>query len=910
MLRMNPILRSVLLGTLSFVAAAAIAFAVGRAFHGEDTPSAALPALEAPEPVVTPIVIDDRDVATMVMEQAEQNLFSRQLASDFEVVLDPGEPGSSASAGVSGTRLPDDPDSPGGGAPGPSESAGTAGTPVPGDADSPGGGDPVFIDAADGPPSDSPPATEVALDECADGGDGCPDGVGGTILLAIRDLPPLAGVAVFNPAATRTFGWEPVCPAVDVPGGSAYFGFSTSRPVSIRFEYRAYPRVGGAYLAEGVLDFYTAPEDEGPWNDWIADDTAPADDPRSWINHCVLIPDLPPSAEYYAFISYFDRSDSTVSAANWQRPVPFEVADDRGFVPGEQRRPTFLLGYGIDDLRIGATRTPEQLLEAVALEGAAPGSCNTGGDEASVIGSAGAIRSRVLVTNEIPATELTDPTYPFLPEHSISTVLQLGLVEGTDYLVCLYWLGPGSTFDARVVEIAEEVPVSTPEAYRPRIKFHGVSELFGSLDRASVSIWPCGSVGMDVDPRHGGGSQLLPEPIVMCTAEMGLTELDRGIRVVSSIHETFDDVVLNSGRFIRTDLECHVTPCLLKLDEMALVPLPEVPTERRLCGSGFGGGCSGEVPRRISGYAVVEIEYINVPGNGLTRWSIGEAGEFVDTPPPPVGDTPLLDVQTNISLASHPINGANVEVTVVADRPVTMAAALIGAIDCGLPLPGSYSGETLATTHTFALNQLCLGNEYQIEVIAFDASGAQGTIVERLAGEVGSTTRLVVPPVWMRLDISVTVPPPDGDHWHTAYVRPVTVGVPTVVPAYGAGLDWSWPVDARAAAAAAGWQMFGLHGQANACGRPDARPFVVSAESRGALLSQDQITITAVVDIHRNHPASPVYSECAVAALETSHLMQATVSVSDLFEGVTITSDGGAVFSIRAVTFRPELYGG
>jgi hypothetical protein len=885
MLRLSPTLRSVLLGALSFVAAGAVAFAVGRAIHGEDTPPAALPALEAPEPVVIPIVIDDQDVATIVMEQAEQNLASRQIASDLEVVLDPGEPGPSASAGVSGRRLPDGPDSPG-------------------------GGEPVFIDVADGPPSSSPAATEVALDECADGGDGCPDGVGGTILLAIREIPPLAGFAAFNPAATRTYGWGPVCPEVEVPGGSAYFGFSTTRPVAIRFEYRAYPWERGAYFAEGVLQFVTPSEDEEPWNDWIADDTAPADDPRSWINHCVLIPDLPPSGNYVAFISYSDRRDPTVTVQNWQRPVPFDVTDARGFVPGEQRRPTFLLGYGIDDLRIGATRTPDQALEVVALEGAAPGSCDTGGNEASVIFSEDSLRARTLVTNEIPAAELTNPTYPFLRAHSISTVLQLDLVEGSDYLVCLYWLGRGSTFDARVVEIAEEVQVSTPEAYRPRFKFHGVTELFGSLDRASVVIWPCGAAGMDVDPRHGGGSQLLPEPIVLCTVDTGLTELDRGIRVVSAIHETFDDVVLESGRFIRTDLECHVTPCLLKLDEMVLVPLPEVPTERRLCGTGFGGGCRGEVPKRVAGYAVVEIEYINVPGNGLTRWSIGEAAEFEDTPPPPVGDTPLLDVQTDISIASHPINGAAVEFTVVADRPVTMAAALVGAVDCGLPSPGTYSRETLATTHTFSLGRLCLGNEYEIEVLAFDESGAQGTIVERIAGEVGPVSSFVVPPVWIRLGISVTVPPPDGDHWHTAYVRPVSVRVPTVVPPYGTALDWSWPVADRDLAAAAGWQMFGLHGQANACGSPDARPFVVNATGRGALLSQDQIMITAVVDIHRNHPASPVYSECAVAGLETSHLMQATVSIRELFEGVTITSDGGAVFTIRALGFRPELYGG
>jgi hypothetical protein len=885
---MSPSARTWIAAAAGFVVTGALAFLGGRAVHQPEQPPAELPPLEATRQVVVPIPVDpDSDFAALAIELSAQEIDSREIASDLEVTLDPGEPGEQGSAPVGGSRPAAHPET---------------GEP----------GEPVLVDPADWPPSDTPPASDAALDECADGGEGCPEGVGGTILLAIREIPPLAGIASFNPPETRSspYGWSPECPPMGVPGGSAYFGFATSRPAVIEFRYRAYPWSRGAYLAEGELEFVTPDDAEGPWNDWIADEAAPSDDPRSWITHCILIPDLPPASDYVTFVTYRDKYDGSVTAFNWQRPVPFEVADSRGFVPGEQRRPTFLLGFGIDDLRVGVTRTPEQRVEAVALPRGEPGDCNTGGDEGSIILGDG-IRGRVMSETEIPREELTDPTYPFFPDHSVSTVLRVGLQEGTDYLLCLYWLGPGTSFDAAVVEIAEEVAVSTPEAYRPRFRFHGVTELFGEIDAVRVGIWPCGVTEFSLGPIRLGESQMFPEPVTMCTAEEDLTRLDRGIEIGAHIHDSFEDRWVSGGRFVRTNLECD-GPCRLRLPEMALVPLPEVPTERRLCGSGFGGGCDGEVPMRSAGFAVIEIQYIDVPGNGLARWSIGEAAEFEDTPTQPEGETPRLDPQVSYELISHPISGAAADITVVADRPVTLSASIIEGPDCGLGAPSEYSSETLATTHTFRIAPLCLGNAYELEVVAFDGAGAQGTVVMRALGELGPIRPMVVPPLWTFLDITVTIPSPDADHLHTVYVRPVSVAVPTVVPPYGTRLGWSWPLEDRAVAERNGWQMFGLGGQANACGQPDARPLTVNGSnlSWGALLPQDQITLRLEIDVHQNRPESSVSTECAVADLEVAHVLQATLTLAQLFEGITITSEGGAVFDISARSYRRELVGG
>jgi len=888
---MTATARTALAAAVGFVVSGALAFLVGTAVHEPEEPPAELPALQSPRQVIVPIAVDpDQDLGALAIELSDQAIAAREIASELEVLLDAGEPGESGSAAVGSGTPPAEPG--GDGPPAPSE--------------------PALVDPAGWPPSDSPPATEVALDECADGGEGCPEGVGGTILLAIREIPPLAGIASFNPPETRSnpYSWSPQCPAVDVPGGSAYFGFATTRPAVIEFRYRAYPWSRGAYFAEGELEFVTPDEAEGRWHDWIADDTAPSNDPRSWITHCILIPDLPPASDYVAFITYRDKYDGSVTAANWQRPVPFEVADDRGFVPGERRRPTFLLGFGIDDLRVGVTRTPEQRVEAVALAGGEPGDCNTGGDEASILFGDG-IRGRVLTETEIPREERTDPAYPYLPDHSVSTVLQVGLQEGTDYLLCLYWIGPGATFDPATVEIAEEVPVSTPEAHRPRFRFHGVTELFGEIDTARVGVWPCAPFDIEVGGFSGGDSRMFPEPVTICTAEQDLTRLDRGIVVGTHVHDTFEDRWVSRERFIRTSLECD-GPCRLRMPELALIPLPEVPTERRLCGSGFGGGCEGEVPMRSAGFAVFEIQYIDVPGNGLARWSIGEAAEFVDTPTQPEGETPQLDAQVAYELISHPIDGVAAAVTVVADRPVTLTAAIAAGTDCGLGETSAYSSDTLATTHDFRIEPLCLGSAYDLEISAFDETGTQGTVVMRAVGEVGPTRPLVVPPLWTFLDITVTIPPPDSDHWHRVSVQPVSVAVPTVYPPYGTSLGWSWPIADRDAARAAGWELYGLDGQASACGRPEARPIMVNGSnlSWGALLPQDRITLRLEIVMRRNHEAGGPYSECAADAVEVTHVMQATLALAQLFEGVTLTSDGGAVFDVRVHSFRRELVGG
>lgn len=880
--------RTLFIGFGAFVASALIAFFAGQSIGSDSSPAPVAPTVGIAEQVLVPVhVAPDDDPVEVILARVEEESASRQIASELEVPLDPAATG--FGVGVS-EPVPE-----------PSEEQ----PPVPAEPEPP---EPT------GPGGGGDPATDSFEDACADGGEGCPEGVGGYVLSAIRAIPPLQGSTAWAPGEDSPYPFAPTCPAIDVPAGAAYFGASTSRPVTITIDYRAGRWTGSGYEEQGRFTFTTPDALETGWDAWIADESAAADDPRSWIQQCFLLEGLAPRDDYTAHVTYADKDDPTVVATDLRNPIPFDVYLESGFLPSELRRPTFLLGVGIDELLIGVTARPDHRFVAVALPGAGPGSCDTGGDETTILSDPSIPSSERVSDTEIPADRLSDPEYPYFPDHTRSLVHRLWLEEGTDYVVCLYWLEGGTSFDATVVEIAEEVTVSTPEAYRPRVRYHGLTELFGSIVHGRILITGCGSYSYEVAPfTTADTSQLLDEPFVICEPDTGLTRLDRGLRIQTSVFEDFDTGRwYNGGAWIRTDLECHADPCLLKFPELYRVPLPSIPTEHRLCGTGFGGGCDGEVPTRPAGYAELELVYVHTPGNGLTEWSIGEADEFEDTPPPAEGIAPRLDVTIDYGEVTAPADGATATVTITADREITFNANVQDAPGCGLdPVTGA-SGDEFATVHTFTLDHLCLGYRYGLSVIAYDRTrAAEGTIYTRF-GEVGTRMDFDVPPVLLYHSITARVNAPNEDGTtYTAYVRPVRFAVPNAALPYGTTLGWSWSESDRSVARANGWQMFGLDGQANACSGETPGTLTVNAARRLGLATQDEVVLTLVVDVHENRPiGGSVVGPCAVGDLVQSHVLQATVTVADLLAGVTILDDTGRVeLTIQATTWRRELVG-
>jgi hypothetical protein len=455
--------------------------------------------------------------------------------------------------------------------------------------------------------------------------------------------------------------------------------------------------------------------------------------------------------------------------------------------------------------------------------------------------------------------------------------------------------------------------VSTPEAYQPQILLHGFTELFGEVDQATVGIENCGFQAVEIGPfTRERPEQLFDEPLEVCVADQYLTLFDRGIRVATGVHDTFDEGAwYRGGGWIRTDLECRADPCLLKMPELYRIPLPLVPAERRLCGTGFGSGCDGDTPMRPAGYAEVEVRYLNSRGNLRTEWSIGEAGEFEDTPPPPVGAAPRLDVEVDWELIGRPDEGVRGTVTVTADREVTFSADLRNTPECGLAEVGGASSDEFATVHTFAIEPLCLGERYGLSVVAYDRTRAAAGTIYRFGREQGTDIDIDVPPLLAYFDLTVEIDAPNAAGvTYTTYVRPVILNTPTSFMPYGSSLAWSWTEPDRADARLAGWQMFGLDGQANACSIIEPDTLIVDATRRPALVAQDDITVSLTVEMYENRePGGPI-GDCARGPLVTTHLLQATVSVDDLLSGVTLTDGTGrVVLTLRARTYRDALVG-
>ncbi len=943
---MNSRSKTIALGFATFAAASAIGYFGALALNTDTaTPTTGEPTYEEALPVVVPMAFDG-DVNVAIDALSEQTDAARTIASELEITLEPDETsgislepivGSSNRAPATGapgtttpgdTTAPSDTAAPATIAP---EDAAPGDTSAPTDTPAPAASEdesPAATPDIGTPPGDvSPPPEERATDTCTSGGGDCPDGISGTIL-AIRDLPPLAGRVTFNPPPPGTTPRisSPVCPAREPREGTAYFGASTNRPALITMQYRtAGARPGFEDNPWTTVSFATSDAGDSAWARWFGDDTASASDPASWIQTCFSLEDLPARTDYLARFTFADKDDPSIQARPYQNVIPFSVTGRDGLTPGTQRRPTTALPLGIDQLFIGVTRTPEQDVAVAARRGRDLAVCEIGGDERGIYTGDGTIRSVPLSETEIDPAILRERAYPYFTDYSVSVVERLDLEEGTDYVVCLYWLDEGPAFDRQVVTETEAIVVSTPEAYRPKIMLQRVTNLIGDVDRVTVSVPGCSGVtsfdltDSSVTARGRTGIlQTYSDPIELCTFDSGLNEVNRrGIRVNTTIMRG-DGTSASNGVYVRTDVTCRTVPCLLRLNELAMLPLPDV-TLGDECGTGFGTGClSGTIS---AGDAVIEIRYLSSTGSGLSNWSIGNPSAIEDAPPP-LAEIPQVAVTTSYALIdATPRSGARATLTFVADRPVSLEASVADVFSageiCSLGSVDGYASTTLALTHTVTLDPLCLGQGYRITVNARDEAGQLADIVGGVPRTFDNSVELNVPTLLLRTEISATVAAPHDDHAHTVYVRPVRANAFDSIGTFGFNLGWTWPPADRNAARRAGWEMYGVSGQANACGRSGAGNLEVFARrtSRGlpvqAFMAAGQAgaDITFVVDIYENRPVGGVVlRDCVRGDLEESITVQANVSLGDLLDGVTMSSDTGlAEFTIMVVPLSSDL---
>jgi hypothetical protein len=759
----------------------------------------------------------------------------------------------------------------------------------------------------------SDPAADRAVDGCTAGEPpaDCPEGVAGTVL-AIRSLPELAATIKPDPFApgTAPFNFWAECPVVEPSLGRVSVGVATNRPADITITWWAYsPYRSRPVDGLSTASLSTSDAQSAAWTAWGEDETAGFDDPRYWNDHCFVLEGLEPGS-YAMEATVVDRLGS--GDVYRTHPVTFfSVPDEHGDVPVQRRRPTVLLPYGIDRVFVGVTRSSEQRVVVRAVEYAAGTTCDTGGDPSSVLRPAPGVIDGVLTAeSEIPRDRLMAPDYPYLPTHRYDTAFVLDLEVGTDYLVCLYWV----VGEGRSIDLVEGIRVTTPDAYRPIVRLEGLTDLFvrGVPVSIRVNAPGCGPAVVDLasTPVADGRTENLGIPLCDLGGDLSTIDARRGFAVTTFL--TFDGISYERRAFVRTGgLQCSASPCLLRLDEVVLVPLPEVATERRICGSGWGSGCSDDVPTRTAGNAALRIVYDGGRSAGSSSWIVGTPDEFRDTPP----ETPRLTATVVFENGAR--FGRSALVEVLSDRPVSLTVSTIdrgedrGVSECavGTGLTG-YASDAPSTRHAFRVSGMCAGHPYAFAFAGEDSDGNEAVVVARAFTwpGVGATPTLLhepttvldfhASPVDLGLTTSLQVSVPDEPARFTVAIDVGSIRAPSM-EAIGAGSGGYLLVPPLENGSRHDWTY--LFGGA-ACSEPGPDPLLVSGRG-GGVVAQLDTEIGISVTVYRNRPRSEsIVGDCVRGDEVASYWLHAEgLSIDDLVRGITLTSDDGQlVVTVRA----------
>lgn len=502
-------------------------------------------------------------------------------------------------------------------------------------------------------------AIEPVIDLCAGDPtpDYCPDGVGGTVLFTLETPPPFDGMISLSPhyPGTAPYPYYPECEPMDLPAGAVQIGVTVNRPADI--ELALYSVDSGAWRGRTVG--VSTEAQDAAWLEWLESEESTPSDPEQWMTECVLVDSLDPGV-YEVEATFSDAADSANSFV-YPRDVPLELRV--GDPSTQSRRPTLVVPMNVDRVLINATLPSDQWLATRALELTAARGPGGGAaclpEYASISGAvaAGAIDGAPLSETVIPAEVREADDYPYLPEHDVAQTHEIFLTEGADYLLCLYWMDDrGSGADSRPVA-TEAIPVSTPEAYHPSIRIESVHNPWGALGRditgAHASLPPIGyasnpacAEGISASFGAGDTTVWMPGDRVLCDDVTGVDHMVRhGLPLHMELEGAHGETYV-ARSLLRIDPRCSDAGCVDRDPHMMMIPLPDVPTERAMCGSGFGAQCDADVPMRSAGALSAVVTYIHTDGNGATSFRKGQP-RYGDTGPRTPAE-PYVDVDTAV----------------------------------------------------------------------------------------------------------------------------------------------------------------------------------------------------------------------------------------------------------------------
>jgi len=742
------------------------------------------------------------------------------------------------------------------------------------------------------PPLD--PAPLPVLDPCADdpASADCPTGVSGTVLAIVMPGPLQTYLLPDPPTPGDAFSYVyPECTPVPLEPGFVQVGIGGNRPFAGELSWALHPADGSGIppAAWTSLPTSTLASEEAGYAAWLADPSSFDDDPRAWIDHCVVIGPLEPGT--YSLESHVAAKDDAtqVSDAATTLVVSGAAADPR------HRRATVTYGYGPDILYVDAPHPADQRIVVQALPNDPGATCDTGGDNDVIVHpeAHGRVGGATLAVFPIPESRRNRPDYPYLLDDDKRTLSRLDLDTGTSYVLCVFWVSDGPSFDDVVVEAAEQSRVTTPDAWTPTVTLTGLG---GLSPRAQ-------SVAIDIDRDGCDAHRTLsdfPDSYAniayntsLCTIRSHLGDIvgDGGLRVRQTLTLDDGEVYTNTGVIPLTLVCGSDTYCAAPPSRVAVLAMPEIPVPADVCRTRFGTGCEGESPSASIGYSMFQIDYGSEEARG-GGWTIDAPSAFADADTLP-GDVPRLDVSWEaVDDASR--TGA-IRFVVQADQPVDVQIDVLApdrGDPCLLAGAGVDGSLDLTTRHELTIAGLCLGTNYLARVTAHNADGTQGVIIVD-----GASRRDTIPVDTRPLTVVIQATMlwdteaypylfgPD-DVYYLVYAEPRALRVSQSAAdggVRGASLDWQVPSELNERVDP--FDHFPDSTTHICYSGPDDGVFAFPTAATPVSLGSGPVTLNAsllVDDVQRG---------CVGRGIGPRFQLTATVTLEELLYGVELTSD-------------------
>lgn len=718
------------------------------------------------------------------------------------------------------------------------------------------------------------PVGPLMIDLCAgpetlpDTPEGCPSGLGGTIMTLDLDTDATYQAAVFAPGAS---------------GGRCAAGGDSTMSLMVAL---GEPGTLHVQIWQGPPDSSPPP---GAYSgnfdvpdDVAAELTAALDAGESSVGYfCIEVPAMAGEVVVENFI---------VSSYPTHDGLPGPTTRDT-FAIREGRPPSGISASGVDTLYVRNFRAADEEVWVKAVEidlgTSASSVCNTGGRELGARGPTpnGMMEADVVgrLTNTIPIE--IDDSWPYDPTFDTLAVHALDLAPARDYAICTYIV---DTDPLGQVVYSEAATVSTPATRGIQIDLEAIggNDVSPSSEIRGFEVQtPCGA--FDVD--YPGPNRRVTLSGVSCSGDPSVsTIVNHGgfpVRVRTYDQAGSDPVVSDEWIEVeRTDLICG-TRCGEDVSKVATIPL-----------HGFDLTESGR-QQAVIGHLDLMVSFTAADVDTTSPWVLGSLEPY-DNSNPELPEYPrvFLRLDSVGVSASGDLTTGTMALRVYSDRNVDYTVTLDPTYPvCGADPVTEASGSFLGSGSRVELSGLCLGVLYPVTVEGVDEAGNRSAVTRSFFTDTSQTFTL-----YADLQLEPLPEIPSGFQWYQAF-RPLQAvhrpSWPVLGPAGGSFesrfAEVIGPEGAGTEVAGTGWKSRGYVICDGATHPPFARRFVIR---NVPMRSLDWSVSTTVVRFEyspsdtncqpsRNNPDAPLNISLKGVVTVTG----SGFTFEDLLRGVEIT---------------------